>query len=65
MKTGSNINTLEYTAGIKEQFSELIFHLRNHVSKVEDPKGKNLFKISARIITRLQKALMKYEEKLR
>lgn len=59
------MNTLDYTAGIKEQFSELIFHLRDDISKVEDPKGKNLFKISAKVIARLQKAFNAYEERIR
>jgi len=29
METVNNINPLEYTANIKEQFSELIFHFRD------------------------------------
>ena len=65
MKTISSINPLEYTSGIREQFSELIFHLRDDVSKIEDPKAKTLFKISAKVISRLQKAFTNYEERMK
>ena len=61
----SNIDTLEYTADIKEQFSELIFHLRDDVSKVKDRKGQTLFKVSAKVIARLQKAFLEYEERIK
>jgi hypothetical protein len=60
-----NISPLEYTANIKEQFSELIFHLRDDVSKVEDRKGRNLFKVSAKVLARLQKAFINYEERIK
>ena len=65
METLSSINPLEYTANIREQFSELIFHLREDVSKVKDPRARNLFKISAKVISRLQKAFTDYEERIK
>ena len=65
METVSNINPLEYTANIKEQFSELIFHLRDDISKVKDPRARSLFKISAKVISRLQKAFTAYEERIK
>ena len=65
METVNSIDPLEYTANIKEQFSELIFHLRDDVSKVTDPKGRTLFKISAKVIARLQKAFTNYEKRIR
>jgi hypothetical protein len=58
------METLDKTANIKEHFSELIFHLRDHGSKVEDSRGRSLFKISAKVIARLQKAFNEYEERL-
>lgn len=63
METVRGTSPLEYTGDIREQFSELIFHLRDDVSKVKDPKARSLFKISAKVITRLQKAFTDYEEK--
>ena len=65
MKIAANINPLEYTSGIREQFSELIFHLRDDVSKVKDARGRTLFKVSARVISRLQKAFSEYEERVK
>ena len=65
MQTVNNIDPLEYTANIKEQFSELIFHLRDDVSKVKDPKGRSLFKISAKVLARLQKAFTNYENTIK
>jgi hypothetical protein len=65
MNTVSNINTLDYTSDIREQFSELIFHLRDDELKVKDPKGRSLFKISAKVLARLQKAFIEYEERLK
>ena len=65
METVNSIDPLEYTANIKEQFSELIFHLRDDLSKVKDPKGQTLFKISAKVIARLQKAFANYEKRLK
>ena len=52
-----------HTRLIKGQFSELITHLRDDVSKVEDPKVKALFEVSAEVLTALQKAFTDYEEK--
>jgi hypothetical protein len=65
MKTISSVDPLEYTSDIREQFSELIFHLQDDVSKVSDPRGRNLFKFSARVIARLQKAFINYEERIK
>jgi len=65
MKTASSINPLEYTAGVRERFSELIFHFLDDVSKVKDPRAKTLFKVSAKVIARLQKAFTEYEERIK
>jgi hypothetical protein len=42
---------------------DLIDHLRDDVSKVDDPKAKALFETSAEVIAALQKAFTDYEEK--
>jgi len=65
MKTASSLNPLEYTAGVKERFSELIFHFRDDVSKVKDPRARTLFKVSAKVLARLQKAFINYEERIK
>ena len=65
MKTASSVNLLEYTARVKERFSELIFHFREDASKIEDARARNLFKVSARVLARLQKAFINYEERIK
>ena len=65
MKTASSINPLEYTAGVKERFSELIFHFRDDAPKVKDPKARTLFKVSAKVLARLQKAFLNYEQRIK
>ena len=65
MKTASSINPLEYTAGVKERFSELIFHFRDDASKVKDSRARTLFKVSAKVLDRLQKAFINYEERIK
>ncbi len=65
MKAASTVNPLEYTAGIKERFSELIFHFRDDAPKVKDPRARTLFKVSAKVLARLQKAFINYEERIK
>ena len=65
MKTASTVNPLDYTASIKERFSELIFHFRDDVSKIKDPQARTLFKVSAKVLARLQKAFNNYEERIK
>jgi hypothetical protein len=63
MKTTTSSNPREHTANIKEEFSALIEHLRADVSKIEDPKAKALFEVSAEVIGGLKKAFTDYENK--
>jgi hypothetical protein len=63
MENISSSNPLEHTANIKKEFSMLISHLREDVSKVDDPLAKALFETSAEVITGLQKAFTDYEQK--
>ena len=65
MKTASSVSPLEYTAGVKERFSELIFHFRDDASKIKDPRARTLFKGSAKVLARLQKAFINYEERIK
>ena len=63
MKTTTSRNPLEHTANIKEEFIKLSEHLREDVDKVDDPKAKALFEVSAEVIDGLQKAFNDFEEK--
>jgi len=63
MKTSESSNPKVHTANIKEEFAKLSHHLREDVGKVDDPKAKALFEVSAEVIDGLQKAFTDYEEK--
>ena len=63
MKTTTSRNPLEHTANIKEEFIKLSEHLREDVDKVDDPKAKALFEVSAEVIDGLQKAFNDFEKK--
>ena len=63
MKTTASRNPLEHTANIKEEFIKLSEHLREDVDKVDDPKAKALFEVSAEVIDGLQKAFNDFEKK--
>lgn len=56
-------DAMEHVARIKKQMGDLISHLREDISKVEDSKAKVLFEVSAEAITGLQKAFTDYENK--
>ena len=63
MKTTTSRNPLEHTANIKEELVKLSEHLREDVDKVDDPKAKALFEVSAEVIDGLQKAFNDFEKK--
>lgn len=63
MKTTTSRDPLEHTANIKEEFIKLSEHLRDDVDKVDDPKAKALFEVSAEVIDGLQKAFNDYAKK--
>jgi hypothetical protein len=63
MKTSTSNNPREHIANIKEEFTKLSHHLREDVKKVDDPKAKALFEVSAEVIDGLQKAFSDYESK--
>ena len=63
MKTSPSSNPVEHTTNIKEEFSKLINHLREDVEKVDDPKAKALFEVSAEVIGGLEKAFTDFEKK--
>lgn len=63
MKTENSSDPRVHTANIKGKFADLIDHLRADIPKIEDPKAKALFEVSAEVITGLQKAFSDYEKK--
>jgi hypothetical protein len=54
---------LEHTVRLKEQMKELITHLREDVSKVDEPQAKAMFELSAEVIEGLHKAFTEYESR--
>ena len=63
MKTTTSTNPFEHTTNLKEEFVKLSEHLRQDVNKVDDPKAKALFEVSAEVIDGLQKAFSDFEKK--
>lgn len=63
MKTSTSADPKEHTQKIKEEFKKLSDHLREDVDKVDDPKAKALFEVSAEVIDGLKKAFADYETK--
>jgi len=62
-KRTDSSDPLAHTKNLKEQFQELIDHLREDVGKVDDAQAKALFEVSAEVLIGLQKAFTDYEKK--
>jgi hypothetical protein len=56
-------NPGHHTAKMKSEMNALIAHLREDVTKVDDPKFKAMFETSAEVIGGLVKAFSDYEQK--
>jgi len=63
MKTENTSDPKVHTANVKNEFKQLITHLRSDIPKLSDPKAKALFEVSAEVLTGLGKAFTDYEEK--
>jgi hypothetical protein len=63
MEDKNTSNPMEHTANVKKEFKALIDHLRKDVERLEDPKAKALFEVSAEVIAGLEKAFTDYEQK--
>jgi t-SNARE complex subunit (syntaxin) len=48
---------------MREQLTQMIDHLREDIGKVDDPKAKALFEVSAEVLTGLRKSFEDYESK--
>jgi len=64
MKTTASRNPFEHTSNIREEFEKVSEHLREDVDKVDDPKAKALFEVSAEVIDGLQKGFNDFEKKM-
>jgi hypothetical protein len=56
-------NPFEHTAKVKTDLSNLTNHLREDITKMNDPAAKALFEVSAEVLTGLQKAFTDFEQK--
>lgn len=63
MKTENSSDPLVHTANVKQKFTDLIEHLRDDIPKLNDPKAKALFEVSAEVLTGLMKSFSDYEKK--
>lgn len=63
MESKNTSDPLEHTANVKKEFDLLINHLREDITKMDDPSAKALFEVSAEVIIGLKKAFSDYEQK--
>ncbi|WEX74552.1 hypothetical protein PYH37_001990 [Sinorhizobium numidicum] len=59
----SDANPMHHTQKMKGELSTLIDHLREDITKVDDPQFKALFETSAEVLGGLVKAFTHYEQK--
>jgi hypothetical protein len=52
-----------HTANVRNEFGELIEHLRRDINKIDEPKAQALFETTAEVISGLDTAFKHYEEK--
>jgi len=52
-----------HTANVRKEFRELIDHLRGDINKITEPKAQALFETTAEVISGLDTAFKRYEEK--
>ncbi|WP_026621322.1 hypothetical protein M728_001894 [Ensifer sp. WSM1721] len=59
----TNADPIHHTQKMKGELNTLIEHLREDVTKVDDPQFKALFETSAEVLDGLVKAFTHYEQK--
>ena len=52
-----------HTMYLRDQFNQLVTHLRGDVEKVDDAQAKALFETSAEVLDGLLRAFQHYEER--
>ncbi|MGZ3528677.1 MAG: hypothetical protein ACXVAO_13365 [Vulcanimicrobiaceae bacterium] len=63
MATYGETDPRHHTSQMRQRLDELKNHLREDVDKVEDPRAKALFEVSAEVLGGLSKAFSDYESK--
>jgi hypothetical protein len=63
MKSIASSDPRAHTANVREEFREVIQHLRDDIDKFDDPKAQALFETAAEVISGLETAFKHYEEK--
>ncbi len=63
MKDIQTSNPGEHVQNIQSEFEKLVDHLRQDVTKVDDPKAQALFETSAEVLKGLSKAFSDYAQK--
>jgi hypothetical protein len=63
MKSIASSDPKAHSANVREEFQELIQHLRDDVEKIQDAKGQALFETAAEVMSGLETAFKHYEEK--
>ncbi|MEH1907545.1 hypothetical protein [Nostoc sp.] len=61
-QNSSETSPHHHTAKIKDKLNDLITHLREDVSKIEDPKAQALFETTAEVLKGLVNAYNDYEK---
>ena len=56
-------NPVHHTQKVKKKLSELINHLREDITKVNDPKAEALFETIAEVLRGLETAFTDYEKR--
>jgi hypothetical protein len=63
METIASKDPRAHTANVRNEFGELIEHLRRDINKIDEPKAQALFETTAEVISGLDTAFKHYEEK--
>jgi hypothetical protein len=63
METITSKDPRAHTANVRNEFRELIDHLRGDIKKIDEPKAQALFETTAEVISGLDTAFKHYEEK--
>jgi hypothetical protein len=63
MASSADRSSQHHTQKMKKRFQETITHLREDISKVDEPQLKAMFETSAEVLTGLMKAFDDYEKK--
>ncbi|NOJ49980.1 hypothetical protein [Bradyrhizobium archetypum] len=64
MTSSADRSPQHHTQKMKKRFQENIAHLREDISKVDEPQLKAMFETSAEVLTGLVKAFDDYEQKI-